>query len=92
MGWFIFGVVCGIAVYIPVFYLLRRNSDRSGIQDSIGHADTIGNGLDELGESNQRAEAGIEIIEQHNKSAKAGIRTIKRILEAAKKRSDNKGS
>ena len=90
MGWFIALGIIAIIIFAIAF--LRGRSDRSGIQDSIGHADTIGNGLDELGESNQRAEAGIEIIEKHNKSAKAGIRTIKRILEAAKKRSDNKGS
>ncbi len=89
----IFGV---LAVIIFIIAIRRRNSDRSRIRDITGNIDSIGDGIDradgvnqEIADGIDRAEETTEIIRRHNKSAKDGIKSVKRILERAKKRSDN---
>ncbi len=84
------------AIVIFAIAVLRRDSNRSGIQRDTKSIDNIGKGIGRLRESEQRikehlddAEDRTEIIERHNKSAKDGIKSVKRILERAKKRSDN---
>ena len=97
MGWIITLGIIAILIFAIAF--LRGRSNGSGIRSIDDNIGSIGNGIDAAGDSNKRTEAGIKrakertgIIEKHNKSVKDGIRSVKRILENAKKRSDNKGS
>ena len=84
--------------------ILRRSSDRSGIQPDIDRAGRIKDGLGELGDSQHRIDAGIDNLEQHNqnaqeragdikqhnKSARDGIQSAIDILKRAKERADAK--
>ncbi len=82
--------------------VLRRNSDGSGVADDSERIGEIQDGLESLGDSQQRIEAGLDNLEQHNQdaqgrsedisgynqSAQTGIQSAIDILKKAKERTD----